>query len=226
MTNTQKRACAILIVGAGPGIGKAVAERFGREGWTVVLASRNPKHLDPLVAQLVGNGVDAHAVVLDATDPVSARAAVRTADRVADGLTAILYNAAFVREQDLFSMSDIDVESDVAVNITGAFHTIRAAEELFRDTGGTILVTGGGLAIHPHASYASLGAGKAALRNLVEGLAPDLAKRGIRIGIASVGTLVAPDSEEAAGAAEAVWTLAAVPDAPWEIIYPGAGSST
>lgn len=68
MSNTKTRARTILIVGAGPGIGKATAERFGREGLSVVLASRNPKNLDPLLSAPVGQGVDAHAVVLDVTD--------------------------------------------------------------------------------------------------------------------------------------------------------------
>lgn len=211
---------AILIVGAGPGIGLATAERFGREGWTVVLAARNPRTLDPMVARLIGAGVDAHGIVLDATDPVAVRAGVRTADRLAERLTTVLYNAAVVRQQDLFSMTDAEVSADVAVNITGGLNTIRAAEQVFADRGGTILVTGGGLAVHPHASYASLGLGKAALRNLVEGLAPDLAPRGIRIAMATVATLVAPDSPEANDVAETLWSLATQPDAGWERSYP------
>jgi len=211
---------AVLIVGAGPGIGLAAAERFGREGWKIVLAARSPRHLDPMVARLVGEGVDAHGIVLDATDPVAVQAGVRTADRLTGGLTTVLYNAAVVRQQDLFSMTDAEVSADVAVNITGGLNTIRAAESVFADRGGTILVTGGGLAVQPHASYASLGLGKAALRNLVEGLAPDLDRRGIRIAIATVATLVAPDSAEANGVAETLWALASDPSTGWERTYP------
>jgi len=215
---------AVLIVGAGPGIGLAAAQRFGREGWKVVLAARSPRHLDPMVARLIGEGVDAHSIVLDATDPVAVQAGVRTADRLTGGLRTVLYNAAVVRQQDLFSMTDAEVSADVAVNITGGLNTIRAAESVFADrsrTGNeTILVTGGGLAVHPHAAYASLGLGKAALRNLVEGLAPDLAERGIRIAIATVATLVAPDSPEASGVAETLWALASDPSTGWERTYP------
>ncbi len=149
---------------------------------------------------------------------------MRTADRLTGGLTTVLYNAAVVRQQDLFSMTDAEISADVAVNITGGLNTIRAAESIFSDHsgtgGGTILVTGGGLAVHPHAAYASLGLGKAALRNLVEGLAPDLAKRGIRIAIATVATRVAPDSPEANGVAETLWSLASDPSAGWERTYP------
>ncbi len=211
---------ALLIVGAGPGIGAATAERFGREGWTVVLAARNPRTIDPMVARLIGMGVDAHGLVIDATRPEAVRAGLRTADRMTGGLDAVLYNAAVVRRQDLFSMTDVEVESDLAVNVAGGLHVIRAAAGLFEGRGGTILVTGGGLALSPHADWASLGLGKAALRNLAQGLAPALAERGIRIGLATVATLVAPASGEAAGVADTLWTLTSDPSSGWERTFP------
>lgn len=77
----------------------------------------------------------------------------------------------------------------------------------------------GGLAVTPHASYASLGLGKAALRNVVEGLAPALRERNIRIATATVSTLVAPDSAEARGVADTLWALATDSDAGWERPY-------
>ncbi|ADG10868.1 SDR family NAD(P)-dependent oxidoreductase [Caulobacter segnis] len=213
---------ALLIVGAGPGIGEAAAERFGREGWTIVLAARGPRTLDAMVARLIGQGVNAHGLVIDATDPEAVRAGLRTADKLSGGLTAVLYNAAKVRQQDLFSMTDAEIDSDLAVNVTGGLHTIRAAAGLFEDRGGTILVTGGGLAVAPHSDWASLGLGKAALRNLVQGLAPALAERNIRIGMATVATLVAPASAEASGVADTLWSLATDPDADWEQTFPAA----
>lgn len=213
---------ALLIVGAGPGIGEASAERFGREGWTIVLAARSPRTLDPMVSRLIGQGVNAHGLVIDATDPEVVRAGLRTADRLSGGLSAVLYNAAKVRQQDLFSMTDAEIDSDLAVNVTGGLHVIRAAAGLFEGRAGTILVTGGGLALAPHADWASLGLGKAALRNVVQGLVPALAERNIRIRMATVATLVAPASAEASGVADTLWTLATDPNSGWEQTFPAA----
>ncbi|CDX32737.1 Serine 3-dehydrogenase (fragment) [Mesorhizobium sp. ORS 3359] len=67
---------AIMIIGAGPGIGQAVARRFGREGWTIVLCSRSHKRLATLVAELQRTGVEAHAIEADATDAAALRAAI------------------------------------------------------------------------------------------------------------------------------------------------------
>jgi NADP-dependent 3-hydroxy acid dehydrogenase YdfG/quinol monooxygenase YgiN len=211
---------SLMIIGAGPGIGQAVARKFGSEGWTIVLSGRNPDRLGGLVAKLRSEGISAHMVAADATDALALRAAIAEGERMTGGLTAIHFNAAVVRQQDLFTMSDAEVASDLAINVTGGLTTIRAAVETFGPRGGTILVTGGGLAVSPHADYASLGAGKAALRNIVGGLAEPLAAQNIRIRIATVATLVAPGSDEARGVADTFWQLATNDSPEWEAAYP------
>lgn len=216
---------SIMIIGAGPGIGQAVAERFGKAGWTIVLAGRTTARLETLTSALSAQGITAHAVTVDAADPVALRAAVADADRVTGGLTAVHYNAAVVRQQDLFSMTDAEVVGDLATNVAGGLHAIRAAVEWFGTRGGTILVTGGGLGVTPHADYASLGVGKAALRNIVQALAAPLAARDIRIAIATVATLVAPGSVEARDVSDSFWHLATDPTAQWEAVYPPASAN-
>jgi len=211
---------SIMIIGAGPGIGQAVARKFGRESWQIVLTGRNADRLTGLAAELQSEGITAHAVPADATDPAVLRAAIAKAEALTGGLTAVHFNAGVVRNQDLFSMTDAEVASDLAIDVTAGFNTVRAATELFGTRGGTILVTGGGLGIHPSADWAVLGAGKAALRNMVHGLAEPLAEQGIRIRLATVATLVSPDSDEASGAANVFWTLATDPNAAWEAVYP------
>lgn len=211
---------SIMIIGAGPGIGQAVAQRFGREGWTIVLTGRNSDRLAGLVSELAAQGITAHAVPADATNATELRAAIARAVTLTGGLSAIHFNAAIVRKQDLFSMTDEEVEQDTAINITAGLHSIRAAVTQFGKTGGTILITGGGLGINPSENYATLGLGKAALRNIVQALHQPLAARNIRIALATVATLVSAGSKEAAGAAETLWHLATDAKAPMEARYP------
>ncbi len=213
---------SLMIIGVGPGIGQAVARRFGREGWQIVLTGRSAQRLDSLVAELKADGITAHAAPADATDAEALRAALAKAEALTGGLSAVHFNAGVVRNQDLFSMSDAEIVSDLAIDVAAGFNTIRAATEVFGSRGGTILVTGGGLGVHPSADWAVLGAAKAALRNMVQGLAEPLAQNGIRIGLATVATLVSPGSDEASGAAEVFWTLATDPNASWEAVFPAA----
>lgn len=211
---------SITIVGAGPGIGQAVAEKFGREGWTIVLIARSVTRLSAMAAELQAKGIKAFALPADATQPQDIRAALAEAERLVGELTVVHFNAAVVRQQDLFSMGDDEVLGDLAINVAAGLHSVRAAVERFGNAGGTILVMGGGLATAPHPAYASLGVGKAALRNLVEGLAAPLKERGVSIRIATVATLVDPGSKEAADVADVLWTQATDPVSPWEAIYP------
>lgn len=211
---------ALLVIGAGPGIGAATAQRFAKEGWKVVVGARDKARLDALVQNLRNAGVDAHAVEVDASQPTSVRDAVASAESLTGGLGAVLYNAAVMRFQDLFSMTDAEIVGDLATNIAGALFTVRAAVEIYGLRGGAILLTGGGAAMYPHANYPSLSIGKAGVRNIAQGLHPALAEKNIRIGTVTVCAGIQPGSKEAADVADCFWSLATNASSGWEITYP------
>src|SRR5438067_313348 len=58
----------IAIVGAGPGLGLAIAQTFGSNGYHVALISRNRDNLDRLVNQLAAQGITAAAFPADVRD--------------------------------------------------------------------------------------------------------------------------------------------------------------
>ena len=61
----------LAIIGAGQGLGAAVARRFGREGFTVALVSRHQGRVDALASQLQADGVTAQGYTADVRDPAS-----------------------------------------------------------------------------------------------------------------------------------------------------------
>src|SRR6202041_1530930 len=61
----------ILVVGFGPGISSAVAEKFGSAGFSVALVARNQERLAAGVSALKAQGVDAAAFLADAGDPAA-----------------------------------------------------------------------------------------------------------------------------------------------------------
>jgi NADP-dependent 3-hydroxy acid dehydrogenase YdfG len=69
----------IAVFGAGPGFGRAVARRFGREGFRVALVARTRPKLDAMVTELATNGIEAAGFAADLADR----------DRLPDLLTAI-----------------------------------------------------------------------------------------------------------------------------------------
>ena len=59
---------SIVVFGAGPGLGRAVARRYARAGYTVVLVARRQAPLKELAADLAGTGAAAHVLTADLSD--------------------------------------------------------------------------------------------------------------------------------------------------------------
>lgn len=57
------------LIGAGPGLGLATARRFGAAGHPVALISRSAAHLDGLVAELEGDGIQARRYTAESSTP-------------------------------------------------------------------------------------------------------------------------------------------------------------
>src|SRR5205807_59418 len=58
----------IAVIGAGAGLGQAVARRFGREGFGVALVARTAARVGALADELCGEGIDAAAFPCDVAD--------------------------------------------------------------------------------------------------------------------------------------------------------------
>ena len=80
----------LVIVGYGPGISHATAERFGREGYSVALVARNNDRLVEGVERLAASGVDARAYQADASDLTSLRRAIADIRRDFGTISAVL----------------------------------------------------------------------------------------------------------------------------------------
>src|SRR5437867_265591 len=83
----------IVVVGFGPGVSSAVAERFGAEGFSVALVARNEDRLASGVAALKAKGVAAAAFPADAGDPAAVRAAIQRVRAELGPVTVIHWNA-------------------------------------------------------------------------------------------------------------------------------------
>jgi NAD(P)-dependent dehydrogenase (short-subunit alcohol dehydrogenase family) len=180
-----------IIAGAGPGIGAAVARAFNAEGYAVALLARRREALEALAAGLQ------HATCwpVDLGDP-AAVAGVIGAIIAKHGAPAVLhYNAARWHEADPFTLDPAVFAADLSLCATGALAAIQAVVPAMQSKGGgTLLFTGGGLALYPQygGDVVSLTAGKAALRAMVLALAPKLTDLGLHAATVTVAGTVAP----------------------------------
>lgn len=207
--------CAVI--GFGPGIGAAVARRFAAGGFDVRGLARDPARHEALA----GPGVTLAAA--DAADPASLSAALGSRVRV------LVYNA--YRMTPLVpgpsALTPGDAAADFAVNVGGALAAIQAVLPGMRAAGqGSILLTGGGLALDPTGwlAAASLAIGKAGIRSLAHALHAELAPEGIHAGTVTIAGAVAPGTAfDPDRIAEAYWQLHMDPPGGFraEIIFKG-----
>lgn len=194
-----------LIVGAGAGNGAAIARRFGKGGYSVVVAARRESEMLRLAAMLDTEGIVARPAVIDATNPVAVAKSIASLGPV----DVLVYNAAGVTMATPTALSADQLLADLNVSVVSALTAAQAAAPAMSTAnGGTILFTGGGFALRPIAAMASLGIGKAALRNLAFSLAEELRPKGIRVGTVTILGMVKPGTSfDPNLIAEAFWQL-------------------
>lgn len=181
----MKPAC--LIVGAGPGIGQAVALAFAREGYDIALASRQPERLKGLQPALEKAGAMSRAYAVDAGQESSLRQLFTDVRRTFGDPDVVIYNPAAHSMAKPTALTGEQLLADFRVNVVGAQICAQEAAPAMKTRGrGTILLTGGGFAHEPAANYASLSLGKAALRSLAFSLAQELGAHGIHVATVTV----------------------------------------
>jgi short-subunit dehydrogenase len=201
-------------IGAGPGIGGSTASRFAREGFDLVLAARDPSKLEPSAQKIrKETGQHIETVALDATDFISVQ---QFSERFGPAASILHYNAAAIQKTDVLETPIETTQRNLSVDILGALAAIKYfAPYMEERRKGTILLTGGGLALAPSAEYLSLSIGKAGIRCLAQALFPQLSAKGIHIATLTVKMMVSPGSEQAIAAAEAFWDLHAEQEGRW-----------
>lgn len=216
---SDPQTCAII--GAGPGMGRAIARRFAAGGYALSLFGRSGAQAE--AALLRAEGIPAQAASLDAGDP----AAVGRALAAAGPVSVLVYNAAAVTPAMPSALSPARLLADLAVNVAAPLAAAQAVAPGMRARGGgSILFTGGGFALRPMAGLAALGIGKAALRNLAFSLADELQPQGVRVGTVTIlGTVAQGGRFDPDAIAAAYWRLHADREASLgvELSFDGSG---
>jgi NADP-dependent 3-hydroxy acid dehydrogenase YdfG len=188
-----------LIVGFGPAISSAVAERFGAEGFAVGLVARNEKRIAEGVKALEAKGVRAAGFTADASDPASIRAALAKARSVLGPLTVLHWNAAGGGPGDLLGADAAQVRATFDVSLVGLLAAVEAAlPDLRAAKNGALLVTNGAFGEIDDTMEAAavkfgamgLAVSNAAKNKLVGLLAARLSAEGVYVGQVMVAGIV------------------------------------
>jgi short-subunit dehydrogenase len=207
----------LLLVGAGPGLGMAVARRFAVGGYRVTLVARSADRLGDLAASLTDTGVEIGTVEADASDPEALGTRMTELYSGRDAPGVIIYNAVMGAPDRLMNSTVAHLQEAYAVDVIGAIVVAQVAAPVMKAAGfGTIIVTGGGFADHPIPALATVSLGKAALRSAATMLGADLEPDGIRVATLTIaGQIVAGTAFDPEHIAQRYWDVAQT-DGPWQ----------
>lgn len=182
---------AVLVTGAGSGIGRAVARAFAAEGASVVAAGRTAASLDGTVALIEKEGGSAVAVTADVTRSEDVRALVRRTVEHFGSLDVAVNNAGVFRGgAPVADLPEEDWRTLLDINVTGVFLALRAEIARMREqpTGGAIVNIASNLGAHSRIpGVAGYLTSKAAVSALTRAAALDHIADGIRINAVSPG---------------------------------------
>ena len=183
---------AILVTGAGDGLGRAASLAFARHGAEVILLGRTVSKLEAVYDEIVALGAPTPAVY-----PMDlAGASVRDFQDVAGTIGArighlegLLHSAAALELlTPLAFHPPEDWERTLRVNLTAPFLLTQACLPLLKAAGrGTVIFTTDECAIQPKGYWGAYGASKAALNNLAFMWAKELSDTQMRVHVLDPG---------------------------------------
>jgi len=144
----------IAIIGAGSGLGAAVARRFGAEGFSVALLSRNQGRVDALAETLAAEGIEAKGFAADVRDPDSITRALEAATETLGPIEVLQYSPLPQKDfmRPVLETTPADLVGPVEFSIYGpvaAVHQVLPGMRFLGKDKGTILFVNGGSAVKP-----------------------------------------------------------------------------
>jgi NAD(P)-dependent dehydrogenase (short-subunit alcohol dehydrogenase family) len=178
---------AVLVTGAGSGIGAAIARDAAAAGARVAVNDLDPARAEETCAQVRAAGGHAIAVAGDVASADGARAVVDAAVAQLGGLTALANNVGLVRGGPLDTLSAEDWHFVFRVDLDSALFCSQAAIGALRQSRGCIVNTSSLVAFFPAPGAGAYNAAKAALASLTQQMALEWGPSGVRVNAVAPG---------------------------------------
>jgi NAD(P)-dependent dehydrogenase (short-subunit alcohol dehydrogenase family) len=169
----------VVVTGAGAGAGRAIAQRFGREGWRVALLSREPGRLQAARRDIEAAGGQALVLPTDVADP---RAVFAALDRVLEtwgGIDAWINCAMATVVGPIEQLAPEDFKRVVEVTLLGYVYGTQAALAAMKSRNrGAIIQVGSALAYRAIPLQSAYCSCKFAIRGFTDSLRAELRHQG------------------------------------------------
>jgi NAD(P)-dependent dehydrogenase (short-subunit alcohol dehydrogenase family) len=173
----------VLVTGGGSGIGRATAERAGREGAAVAIVDRAEESAQETARLVNDAGGRARAYTCDVGDDAAVTATVERIGRDLGRVTGVVTAAGIFHGPDLQPAHQVTVDDFVhvlRVNLVGTFAVVKHALPMLIDGGGAIVTIASTAAIRGHGYGAGYTASKGGVDALTRLLAVQYGASGVR----------------------------------------------
>ncbi len=185
MTNETNKVA--IVTGASRGIGAAVAERLGRDGFTVVINySGDARSAEALARNIEGNGGRALTARADVSDAGAVRGMFDAAEAAFGGIDVLVNNAGIMKLAKIADSDDALFDRQIAVNLKGSFNAMREAGKRLRD-GGRIVNFSTSVVGTKLETYGVYAATKSAIETMTAILSKEMRGRNITVNAVAPG---------------------------------------
>jgi short-subunit dehydrogenase len=183
---------AIAVFGAGPGLGQAVAHRYAREGYDVVLVARRREPLERLATNLASRGGTVHVIGADLSDTAAVPALAGQIRTQAGHLDALYY--APTPDGDFVPAADLTAQRARGYMPLTLYTLLDLVEQFLPDMlergQGAILTAQGASTLRGQPNLSGPGPAQAAQRNYLQSLHAEVAGQGIYVGMLYIGAII------------------------------------
>jgi short-subunit dehydrogenase len=183
---------SIGVFGAGPGLGRAVARRYAREGYEVVLVARDRRPLDVFAQDLAGIGASAHVITADLADTDAVPALAERIRAATGELDALYYaptpNQGFVPAAELTPQRAHDFMPLVFYSLLALVQQF--LPHMIEERSGAILTAQGASTVHGLPNMSGPGPAQAAQRNYLQSLHAEVSEKGVYVGMLYIGAII------------------------------------
>ena len=185
MSENQKK---IWITGASSGIGKAVAEKFAKEGWKVAVSARRKE----LLNELAGNQ-NIKSFPLDVTNRDQINSVFKSILNDFGNVDICFFSSGTYEPKDEQNIDPNKIKNVINVNFLGVIDCVKAVEDFFKKKkSGHISIVSSIAGYRGLPNSSGYGPSKAALTNFSESIYFDFKKFGVRVSIVSPGFIKTP----------------------------------
>ncbi len=203
-----------IVTGAGRGMGRAVASRFGREGARVVVAEINSEHGEEVAGEIRSAGGDATAVQLDVSKPADVRRLFAAAVKGYGAVDIVVNNAGIAVARPLVDYTEEDWDRQMGVNVKGVFFCCQEAARVMipRRQGKIVNFASTSAFVSSSKPEVAYDTSKGAVRQMTVSVAAELAPHSINVNAVAPGTTATEMTRSTLATEEGLaWQLARIP---------------